>query len=488
MRHFLLILLMLTGMGWTWQSDSVIQYGVTFYFHTNKTVGQFVNGDYWVEGPVTIDRMTPHYDLYRNGWEVDPPYSMTDQAGELGHGFGNNIIYFDSTLVPALPYDAVAGQSIVKVVENVGATGEDKLLTAVVLTVVSAEQIALGLSNYFRPPYCAGEKTLYPISSINQNLIPSYSSVTGMATADTLYKQIRRLQLDHKGGMLGRRLHPKENIPLYGSTIGDRNNQCVLRLMVKDDALNYTNLLYCYLQYGIDMYHLVLAGHNWPDGGGYRPGQKLPLIFTAIVLQNTEMLNNVKDSTSFCEYNNLHTSPITGTTLFGIDTNETGYWDYIVNGDHVSNARSWSDPHGYIDGAALEQDDNTYQFCCLSKPFKGQALALALMPVLLTGWPQYEKFISYCYRWTTHGYLTQPDPCAPSDGVWANYGITYGPDGNGGCIADNNPDDGIGRYPSVDGTRTDGGFYGSAWIDAFWNAHYTDQWMRSGKSICKFTR
>lgn len=42
----------------TWAS-SVTQHGITWTFSTARPVGQFVNGDYWVVGPVTINSVSP---------------------------------------------------------------------------------------------------------------------------------------------------------------------------------------------------------------------------------------------------------------------------------------------------------------------------------------------------------------------------------------------------------------------------------------------
>ncbi|MBN2131150.1 MAG: hypothetical protein JW741_16740 [Sedimentisphaerales bacterium] len=83
-----------------------------------------------------------------------------------------------------------------------------------------------------------------------------------------------------------------------------------------------------------------------------------------------------------------------------------------------------------------------------------------------------------------HGALTQPDPCAPPDpdDIAANigiedsgshYGMTFGPGGNGGCIPDENSDDGVGRFPGQDGVEQDPrGYHGSsALVHAMWEAY-----------------
>ena len=62
--------------------------------------------------------------------------------------------------------------------------------------------------------------------------------------------------------------------------------------------------------------------------------------------------------------------------------------------------------------------------CCdIGLVWKSTATALRLMPELLPIWG-YEPFLEYVDRWVTQGAWTQPDPCAPPDGVCAgSYGV-----------------------------------------------------------------
>lgn len=82
-------------------------------------------------------------------------------------------------------------------------------------------------------------------------------------------------------------------------------------------------------------------------------------------------------------------------------------------------------------------------------------MAMHFMPELESVYND-QDIIDFTYRYVEHGKWTQPDPCAPFDGNVGNRGITYGPDGNGGCILDTDPSDGIGRYPELHGTDRDG--------------------------------
>jgi hypothetical protein len=52
-----------------------------------------------------------------------------------------------------------------------------------------------------------------------------------------------------------------------------------------------------------------------------------------------------------------------------------------------------------------------------------------------------------------------------------HYGLTYGPDGAGGCILDTDPSDGTGRFPQFHGTEVDGGYRGSDFQTAMWGVY-----------------
>src|SRR5665647_2005666 len=124
-------------------ATSVTQYGIIWTFDADYTVGQFVNGDYWVVGPIVINAITPNYDFdlpvttdaceypsiatctsyssssygvscpkitgqdvcvylkAKNGWMVNP----TDP---LIQGFDGSVGSFDKNSVPTLPYLAHA--------------------------------------------------------------------------------------------------------------------------------------------------------------------------------------------------------------------------------------------------------------------------------------------------------------------------------------------------------------------------------------------
>ena len=53
----------------------------------------------------------------------------------------------------------------------------------------------------------------------------------------------------------------------------------------------------------------------------------------------------------------------------------------------------------------------------------------------------------------------------------ANYGVIYGPNGSGGCVPDQDPSDGTGRFPQLHGTSTDDGHHSSGFANEMWSAY-----------------
>jgi hypothetical protein len=477
-------------------TDRIEQYGIAWVFEAPVPYGQFANGDYWVLEPVTITSITPDFDGEHHGWEVNP----SDNSGQ---GFDVRVADYQASHVPALPYAAAAGQSIVKSVSIEPLDDADCgpcLQTAAVLTVLGAVPPDGG-ATVFRPPYFSAEKTLYSATDLRTDLLPSLAPTASAPAMADVEEGFRRVQLDHKENWTGRAMHPADNLPDYGSSISGRNAEGALRLMLDDGLDAKMNALIYYVQYGIDLYAMMLGGVSWPPNGGHSEGRKLPMAFAAVLLDDQDMKDAVTGAPGdrFGETGGMYLSAAAGVVLYGQGVDESMYWENLV---FDTGSRTLSDPHGLIDGGHRPGD--SYQFCCLSMPWKSNATALLLMPELAALW-NYQPFFDYVERWVSQGAWAQPDTCAPPDGVcsggdnagapctsasepsvctgtdafcdltvsWdAHYGVTYGPDGSGGCIQDTDPSDGTGRFPALHGTNADSGYYGSAFADEMWDAYH----------------
>jgi len=272
-------------------TSEITQYGITWIFDGEYQTGKFANGDYWVVGPVIITNIAPDFDGKTNGWEVNPVPSGFQ-------GFDFQCGEFDVSLVPSLPYTALAGQSIVKSISS-----GDKLpclKTTAVLTILSSAPPEDGIA-VFRPPYVGNDKPFYFINDLQTELLSSYDPVLYKPSLKWVRDRFAPVQLDHEDGAMGRRIHPLDSMPNYGSDIGRDTGDGALRLMLNEPVSEKMPALIAYVQYGIDIYHMILNGQRWKGGGGHVPGKKLPLTFAAVLLNHQSMKEIVENSNFFSE-------------------------------------------------------------------------------------------------------------------------------------------------------------------------------------------
>jgi len=447
--------------------DSVIQNGVTFSFDRPYDCGQFANGDWWVApdspgGAVMLTALSPDFDGESHGWQVNPA-----DPGE--QGFDARINGYVSSLVPDLPYSAVAGESIVKGVSVPVVDGETCrpcVQSASILTVLDEIPVGDG-AGFFRPPYPGDAKPLIPVSRLRMDLLPALDPVDSAPTFPEVEASFQQPWLDHKSGWTGRELHPEESMPDYGADIAAVTGDGALGLMLAGDPEEKRQAAIRYVQVGVDLFHAYLNGSNWVANGGHSPGRRLPLAMAATLLDDAGMRQVVRyaPETDFGEGGSLVVGSQAGIPLWGQACSDEQYWEQAR---FDKGNKSCEDPYGYIDGG--EVPGESYQFCCNSSPWRGHALALRLMPELQCAWAA-EDFLAYVDRWVEAGTHAQPDPCAGYDGDPDNYGLTYGPDGLGGCIVDSDPSDGIGRAPDQHGVNANDGHHGSAFHGEMWDAH-----------------
>ncbi len=479
----------------------IAQYGVTWRFAHAVPYGQFANGDYWVLGPVTIAAVSPDFDGAHHGLEVNP-------ADVVAQGFDARVADFDATRVPSLPYVAQAGESLVKAISLAPLEDTDCrpcLQTASVLTVLAEAPPDMG-ATVFRPPYFGTEKPQYSTTALRTALLPSLAQTPSAPSLADELARFQRVHLDHKQGWTGAGLHPTENMAEYGSGVSDEAADGALRLMLDEPLEAKLPLLVAYVQTGIDLYNMLANGQTWPANGGHGEGRKLPIAFAAALLGDEAMAQAVSGAGAddFGENGGMYYSEAAGTVLWGQgDYTEEMYWTNLV---FDTGSRTLSDPYRWIDGGHTPGD--SYQFCCTSMAYKANAAAAMLVPEIGAMW-NYDPFFEYVDRWVASGASTQPDPCAPPDGVcsggdnagvactlanaptvctgdtdeavfcdgaslWdAHYGVTYGPDGVGGCILDTDESDGIGRFPLLHGSNADQGYWGSGFAEEMWDAYVT---------------
>jgi hypothetical protein len=487
-------------------ATSVTQYGVTWDFSAARPVGQFANGDWWVQGPVTITSITPNASGGTNGWQVNPSLIenrlLSDDRGScIAPGCGSQSIDsladdYNAGGMPALPYTANGGQSIFKGISNVGAPQRANcpfkacIKEGEILTVLSSVPPNNG-ATVFRPPYMGTSKPLYSTNTFDTQMasLPSYASTSAIdAVLPTMTSALNIIKRPDVSTHVEELSMFRATVNLSDSTDPDPYSPVVnsyyvtseIRALIHktgDDEVMRRQIMIDAVQRGIDVSGALNMGMNYYSAGGVNFGRMLPIVLAAYMLDNTNMKSQITSQphNGFQETGDVWPAQHAGTPLWGQDraTTETEYWQQL-HGNMTEN-----DPYGYIDGG--NDPPQSYQQCCSAQSIKASATVVHLLHIESI-WDDPDS-LAFAARWTSSGAHTQPDPCAPDT-------QSGGPDPahSGQCILDPDLNPGstftsfscqagkkCGRFPDNNGTFVNGGLDGSDLADAMWTK-YSSTW------------
>jgi len=164
----LLVILLLCQ--FTYAERQISQFGITWTFNRDYTVGQFANGDYWVLGPVTIIGIDPPSTETNgrtmNGSMINPSPKLgriqgydSSMYGGYGPHFNPNLNAGrpnNRNLTPRNPLVLQPHSSLVSTISIPERGHTPQLRTAAILTVLPE----LAPEGSFRPPYCGTNKTI----------------------------------------------------------------------------------------------------------------------------------------------------------------------------------------------------------------------------------------------------------------------------------------------------------------------------------------
>ena len=303
------------GDGRTTERTEVTQYGVTWSFDRPVSVGQFVNGDFYVVGPVTVTRIQPRVLLgpavpaeelsqrecarvrdgryVRNGTMLNPPARQ-----EVAYDSGiREFFRADLVAVPPIclrPGDCLVSTISLKVIEKSefpyhGSGGfrehhdDSPVKTAAVLTCVARAQPA----DAFRPSYGDREQRIYLARNLKRQRLPQLPRPSDTPDAATWIRVFQRPWINTC--FFGFE-QPMENMPHYGQWVGQAQSMAGLLLMLDVPADKKKRLLVNVVQVGIDYWGLVRNGHpGWQGWGGHGSGRKFPIVFAGLMLGDEQM-------------------------------------------------------------------------------------------------------------------------------------------------------------------------------------------------------
>ncbi len=402
--------------------QSLSQYGITWTFDRPARVGQFINGDWYVVGPVTVKTIDPkpiygkevpadqldkneadrkEGERVRNGFMLNPPAQM---RVAYDSGVRN---WFDPTLIQRLPVKMIPGDSLVSTISmpkgvvlraqlrndiERGVEDSSPIRAAAVLTCISQPQPP----DAFRPAFCDRSQRIYLARNLKRELLPTLGATKSTPSVE-LY--VRFTQRPWVGTCFFGFEEPVENMPQYGLEYGRVAGISALLLCTDLAPWLKEPLLVNYVQVGIDLGGMVRAGHpGWTAWGGHGSGRKLPIIFAGLLLGDEQLANITKylPRVSFGEDEQTADGRSwTGASVVfaghsGIDTG-TGAGRDRGNG--------WG-PYEHTPPAEWKDGQNTseaYRRCCTSIGWVAQALALRLLHAE-KAW-NHPPFFDYVDRW-----------------------------------------------------------------------------------------
>ncbi len=391
-------------------ADHVKRGEFTWRFAKSHPVGQFVNGDPWVVGPVHVVAIEPatamNGDRMLNGSMKDPRAGTTMQGWDsLMYGFKYSKTRFDADLNVGKDLSAQAPLilegpcSLVSVTSRYDlAEAPPTLLSAAVLTVLS-EAPRVGA---FRPPYIRCDKSTYYLGQVRTEKLLNLREAPGAPSFDLLKQSIAAPWLDHVPGWLGRFVHPERNMPDYGRDVSALLGTVSLRLNTDAPLEDKMGLLIAFLQIGIDLDAALQSGSGWPSDGGHSIGRKWPILFKRFIfgesiwIDRSVVLFSEDDSTFFVKSFNGEVNRGLG----GYGSEQVGVPEWAD--------RNWSDrPPGRQ--SDVDWGANPYRRCCTFNSLGGHYLS-SLALGLSAEW-QWDVGFAYMDRYMTveHGWSRQWD-------------------------------------------------------------------------------
>jgi len=288
------------------QQNQISQFGITWTFDKDYTVGQFANGDYWVVGPVTIVRIQPvSVELDErtiNGSMINPSPKLGQRQGYDSAAYGRYARPgdFDPSLNAARPNNEQLSKSnplvlqpncsLVSTESSLQANDRTQLKSAAVLTILNSPP----KEGSFRPPYSGTDKSIhFNKEQLDYSLLASLKPVPGTPRLTEVEQYFERPWIDHIPLWPATALHPIDNMPPYGREISTQIGVGALMLHLNFSNAQKEKLLVRYVQLGIDLYGIVQDGgeKNWTGMGGHASGRKWPILFAGLVLNDQNMKN-----------------------------------------------------------------------------------------------------------------------------------------------------------------------------------------------------
>jgi hypothetical protein len=422
------------------KQDKITQHGITWTFDKPAPVGKFINGDWYVVGPVTITMIDPK-PLFgeevketihkigikendfkgkwaRHGSMLNPTIPKQTHASLKVNkvGFDSRLPEgrYNPELFAKLPIAMKPGDALISSIsraneEITSFSGQhvDAIKCQAVLSCVAAPQPA----DAFRPSYCdSANSKIHLARNLKRDLLLKLPRIEDMPRS--LARHARQFQRPYIDIVEMGLAAPLENMPHYGQNIVEDFGEAALLLLSDYPAEEKERLLVNVVQVGIDLWGLTRAGRLWQAHGGLHSGRKGPLVLAGIFLGDEDMQSPTKkypechfaedDQTAFFPYTykgKTYEQAWTGAKVFFTGHSPwqnggiLGDWDRGWGPLELFHPKDWPIPGKPVLASEGYRRANT------SPSWVAQALAFRLLHAEQI-W-NHDPFFAYVDRWMT---------------------------------------------------------------------------------------
>jgi hypothetical protein len=399
--------------------------GITWTFSAPAHVGQFVNGDYYVVGTVTIIDIqplpTPSNGRHGSMLNVRPNNQRSgfDSRTSSGRYDASLRVYPPVNLTPGnkLVSSRSVGTSNLPAVMRPFDTSVSPVASISILTCVDSPLPP----DAFRPSYAHGSTRIYLSRNLRRQMLPALPPVQHTAPLTEFEDYLRRPWVDSVFFSFD---VPSEYMASYGRENAYLMSFAGLLLTLNFPPEQKEPLLVYLVQYGIDLFGLVEQGHTgWQAHGGHGSGRKFPILLAGLMLGEERMKSAHANFGEDMQTIMVSETPPAGTFAqsWHIHPETVVYGGHVgINGESVN--PGWG-PYEHLSPPAWKNTlGESYRRCCTSVSWVGEALAARLIPGMQDAW-NHPQFFSYVDRW-----MLSPDDPRDLDAIQAATGMSLDAD------------------------------------------------------------
>ncbi len=281
------------------RKERVSQGHITWHFDDPVPVGRFVNGDYYVVGPVTIVKMDPEPKDGRNLSTLN-----LDPGGRGDRAFDDRMRGHDPEAVARLPIRMDPGDMLVSSVSTDKSEHRclfdrenNKSWTLSYSILTSLEEPVP--PDTFRPGYCDRSMRMYRARDLQWERLNDLKPVEDTPDIDRWAGFFRQPWIDLMGFCWG---GAAEYQPQYARETARAEAFATLLLNLDFPKDQKRPLLTNFVQYGIDLWSIVQHPAEfirWRANGGHGSGRKWAIVFAGMMLGDEEMASPTETHPDF---------------------------------------------------------------------------------------------------------------------------------------------------------------------------------------------